>query len=117
MPEENQSTEKSEMEMGSPMEGGQRTDETKIDGNCDQTDQNSICENIEFNFDDTLFQEPGRGRITKTRAKKRQERRRQNGCNATRDQLIEGQQKDPDIQAWKAREDSEAVDIRNGVLC
>ena len=27
--EENQSAEKSEMEMGSPMEGGQRTDETK----------------------------------------------------------------------------------------
>ena len=55
--EENQSAKKSEMEKGSQMEGGQRTDETKIEGNYDQMDQNSICENIEFNFDDTLFQE------------------------------------------------------------
>ena len=33
--EENQSTEESEMEMGNPKEGGRRTDESKIDGNCD----------------------------------------------------------------------------------
>ena len=56
--EENQSDKKSEMEMGSPMEGGQRTDETEIDGDCDQMDQNSICENNEFSFDDILFQKP-----------------------------------------------------------
>ena len=56
--EEIQSAKKSEVEKGSPMEGGRRTDETKIDGNCDQMDQNYICENIEYNFDDALFQEP-----------------------------------------------------------
>ena len=59
--EEIQSAEKYEVEKGSPMEGGRKTDETKIDGNCDQMDQNNICENSEFNFDDALFQEPGRG--------------------------------------------------------
>ena len=37
------------------LEENQSTEKTKIDGDCDQTDQNSICENIEFNFHDTLF--------------------------------------------------------------
>ena len=116
---ENQSAEKSEMEKGSPMEGGRRTDKTKIDRNCNHTNQNSICENIEFNFDHTLFQETRRGQMNTTKAEKRREHRRRNGngCNATRERLIEVQRKNPDIQAWKAREDSEAVDIRNGVLC
>ena len=35
----------------------------------------------------------------------------------TREQLIKEQQKDLDIQTWKAKEDTEAVDIKNGVLC
>ena len=88
--EENQSAEKSEMEKGI---NGRRSK------NCNHTNQNSICENIEFNFDDILFQEPRRGRINTTRAEKRRERRRRTGCNATREQLIEALQKDPDIQA------------------
>ena len=59
--EEIQSTKEYEVDKGSPMEEGRRTDETKIDGNCDQMDQNYICENIEFNFDDALFLGPGWG--------------------------------------------------------
>ena len=43
------------------MEGGRKTDETKIYENCDQMDQNYICENNEFNLDDALLQEPGWG--------------------------------------------------------
>ena len=61
MLEKIQSAKKYEVEKGSPMAGGRRTDETKIGENCDQMHQNYICENNEFNFDDALFQEPGWG--------------------------------------------------------
>ena len=117
MIEERQRAEESEIEMKSPMEKARKADETETNKDCDLMDQDFIRENSEFPFDDTLFQEPGREQTNQNRAEKRKEHRRRTGFSATREQLIEEQQKDLDIQTWKAREDTEAVDIKNGVLC
>ena len=88
--EESPRADESEIKMESPMEEGREADVTETDKDCDLTDQDFICENSEFPW---------------------------TGFSATRLQLIEEQQRDPDIHTWKAREDMESVDIKNGVLC
>ena len=63
----------SEIKMESPMEEGREADVTETDKDCDLTDQDFICENSEFPFDDTLFQEHRWKQTNQTRAKKRKE--------------------------------------------
>ena len=97
-----------------PKTGGTKT---SVVGDRVDQDSRSVQVNSEFHFDDALFAEPGREWMHHTRAEKRQERQRRAGLSTTQGQLVEEQQKDPDIQYWKSRENPAFVDTRNGVLC